>query len=95
VLKDPKNALVKQYQKLFGMENCTLEFTDGALHAIARKALKKETGARGLRSIIEGIMLDMMFSLPENQGATYVITEAAVEGGETVLPVREARPKSA
>jgi ATP-dependent Clp protease ATP-binding subunit ClpX len=95
VLKEPKNALVKQYQKLFGMENCTLEFTDGALHAIARKALKKETGARGLRSIIEGIMLDMMFSLPENQGATYVITEAAVEGGETVLPVREARPKSA
>jgi ATP-dependent Clp protease ATP-binding subunit ClpX len=95
VLKEPKNALVRQYQKLFGMENCTLEFTDGALHAIARKALKKETGARGLRSIIEGIMLDMMFSLPENQGSTYVITEAAVEGSETVLPVREARHKSA
>ena len=95
VLQEPKNALVKQYQKLFSMENCGLEFTDGALHAIARKAMKKDTGARGLRSIMEGIMLDLMFSLPENQGSTYVITEAAVEGKEAVLPVREARPKSA
>ena len=95
VLQEPKNALVKQYQKLFSMENCGLEFTDGALHAIARKAMKKDTGARGLRSIMEGIMLDLMFSLPENQGSTYVITEAAVEGKEAVLPVREARHKSA
>ncbi|MFM7034013.1 MAG: ATP-dependent Clp protease ATP-binding subunit ClpX, partial [Planctomycetia bacterium] len=95
VLRDPKNALVKQYQKLFSMEDCTLEFTDGALHAIARKAMKKDTGARGLRAIMENIMLDLMFSLPENQGSTYMITEAAVEGTETVLPVREARPKSA
>ncbi|MFM8633756.1 MAG: ATP-dependent Clp protease ATP-binding subunit ClpX [Planctomycetia bacterium] len=95
VLRDPKNALVKQYQKLFSMEDCTLEFTDGALHAIARKAMKKDTGARGLRAIMEDIMLDLMFSLPENQGSTYVITEAAAEGTETVLPVREARPKSA
>ena len=95
VLREPKNALVKQYQKLFSMENCTLEFTDGALHAIARKAMKKDTGARGLRSIMEGIMLDLMFSLPENQGSSYVINEANVERKEPVLPIREARPKSA
>jgi ATP-dependent Clp protease ATP-binding subunit ClpX len=95
VLRGPKNALVKQYQKLFGMENCSLEFTDGALHAIARKAMKKDTGARGLRAIMEGIMLDLMFDLPDHQGSSYVITEGAVERAEPVLPVREARPKSA
>jgi ATP-dependent Clp protease ATP-binding subunit ClpX len=95
VLRSPKNALVKQYQKLFGMENCSLEFTDDALHSIARKAMKKDTGARGLRAIMEGIMLDLMFDLPDHQGSSYVITAANVERGEPVLPIREARPKSA
>ncbi|MBU6277015.1 MAG: ATP-dependent Clp protease ATP-binding subunit ClpX [Planctomycetes bacterium] len=95
VLREPKNALVKQYQKLFGMENCTLEFTDEALVAIARKAMKKETGARGLRSIIEDVMLDVMFDLPENAGAAYVITDRNVTGAEPVVPLREARHKSA
>jgi ATP-dependent Clp protease ATP-binding subunit ClpX len=95
VLKEPKNALVKQYQKMFGLENCQLEFTDAALVAIARKAMKKETGARGLRSIMEDVMLDIMFDLPEHQGSTYVIDERNVEGTEPVVPLREARPKSA
>ena len=95
VLKDPKNALVKQYQKLFGMENCQLEFTDEALYAIARKAMKKDTGARGLRSIIEGVMLDVMFELPDHSGSSYVITERNVEGIEPIVPIREARTKSA
>jgi len=95
VLREPKNALVKQYQKLFGMENCTLEFTDEALVVIARKAMKKETGARGLRSIIEDVMLDVMFDLPENAGAAYVITDRNVTGAEPVVPLREARHKSA
>jgi ATP-dependent Clp protease ATP-binding subunit ClpX len=95
VLKDPKNALVKQYQKMFSLESCNLDFTDEALVAIARKAMKKETGARGLRSIMEDVMLDIMFDLPENQGATYLINERNVEGTEPVLPVREARTKSA
>jgi len=95
VLKDPKNALVKQYQKLFGMENCQLEFTDEALYAIARKAMKKDTGARGLRSIIEDVMLDVMFELPDHSGSSYVITERNVEGVEPVVPIREARTKSA
>jgi ATP-dependent Clp protease ATP-binding subunit ClpX len=95
VLTEPKNALVKQYQKMFGLENCTLEFTDEALRAIARKAMKKETGARGLRSIMEDTMLDIMFDLPDHQGATYVINERNVEGAEPVIPLRETRTKSA
>ncbi len=95
VLREPKNALVKQYQKLFSLENCDLEFTDGALRSIARKAMKKETGARGLRSIIEDVMLDIMFELPEHPGSRYVITERNVDTGEAVLPLPEARTKSA
>jgi ATP-dependent Clp protease ATP-binding subunit ClpX len=95
VLKEPKNALVKQYQKMFGLENCQLEFTDEALGAIARRAMKKETGARGLRSIMEDVMLDIMFDLPDHQGATYVINERNVAGTEPVIPLREARTKSA
>ena len=61
----------------------------------ARKAMRKETGARGLRSIMEDVMLDIMFDLPENQGSTYVINERNVEGTEPVLPARETRTKSA
>jgi ATP-dependent Clp protease ATP-binding subunit ClpX len=96
VLREPKNALVKQYQRLFGVENCKLEFTDEALVAIARKAMRKETGARGLRSIMEDVMLDIMFDLPENNGSTYVINERNVAETEPVVPVREAaRHKSA
>jgi ATP-dependent Clp protease ATP-binding subunit ClpX len=95
VLSEPKNALVKQYQKLFGMENCQLEFTPEGLAAIARKAMGKETGARGLRSIIEDVMLDIMFDLPDHAGSTYVINERNVAGTEPVVPMREARHKSA
>ena len=95
VLRDPKNALVKQYQKLFGMDNCQLEFTEEALSAIAKKAMGKETGARGLRSIIEDVMLDIMFDLPDNAGSSYVINERNVEGLEPVIPLVEARHKSA
>ena len=95
VLTEPKNALIKQYQKMFGLENCTLEFTEEALGAIARKAMKKETGARGLRSIMEDTMLDIMFDLPDHQGSTYVINDRIVEGTEQAIPLREARPKSA
>lgn len=96
VLNEPKNALVKQYQRMFGVENCKLELTDEALVAIARRAMKKETGARGLRSIMEDVMLDIMFDLPENPGSTYVINERNVAGTEPVVPIREAaRNKSA
>jgi len=95
VLTEPKNALVKQYQKMFSLENCQLEFTDAALGAIARKAMKKETGARGLRSIMEDVMLDIMFDLPEHQGSTYVIDEPNVDRTAPVVPLREPRTKSA
>ena len=64
ILKEPKNALIKQYQKLFEMEFVTLKFTDSSLTAIAREALKRKTGARGLRSILENAMLDIMYEIP-------------------------------
>ncbi|MGW8209716.1 MAG: ATP-dependent Clp protease ATP-binding subunit ClpX, partial [Syntrophobacteria bacterium] len=64
IMLEPKNALVKQYQKLFGMENVTLRFTEGALQAVAREAMKRNSGARGLRSILENIMLDIMYEIP-------------------------------
>src|SRR6187431_881621 len=68
ILREPKNALVKQYQRLFDMENVGLQFTDDALHAIAKKAILRKTGARGLRSIMEGILLETMFELPSFDG---------------------------
>jgi ATP-dependent Clp protease ATP-binding subunit ClpX len=64
ILKEPKNALIKQYQKLFEFERVKLRFTEGALAAIAREAMKRKSGARGLRSILESIMLDIMYELP-------------------------------
>ena len=79
VLTEPRNALVRQYHKLFEMEECELEFSDSALHAIARLARERETGARGLRSILEGVMFDLMFELPEmDRGQKFVITEEHV-----------------
>ncbi|MDA7899419.1 ATP-dependent Clp protease ATP-binding subunit ClpX, partial [Pirellulales bacterium] len=95
VLLEPRNALVKQYQKLFEMEDCKLEFTDGALLAIARRALKKDTGARGLRSIMEDVMLDVMFDLPDNKGSRYLIEARHVDEKQPILSSPEARPKSA
>ncbi|MDZ4819969.1 MAG: ATP-dependent Clp protease ATP-binding subunit ClpX [Planctomycetota bacterium] len=95
VLKEPKNAMIKQYQKLFAMENSDLHFTDEALAAIARRAKEKETGARGLRSIIEQVMLDIMYDLPENNGARYVITDDVVEGRARAFPIHEPKNKSA
>ncbi len=73
ILTQPKNALVKQYQRLFEMEDTTLTFTDDALTAIARKAIARKTGARGLRSILEGILLDTMFELPGMADVTEVV----------------------
>jgi ATP-dependent Clp protease ATP-binding subunit ClpX len=64
ILTQPKNALVKQYQRLFELEDTTLSFTDDALSAIAKRAIQRKTGARGLRSILEDILLDTMFELP-------------------------------
>jgi ATP-dependent Clp protease ATP-binding subunit ClpX len=73
ILKEPKNALVKQYQKLFEMEKVKLKFTDGALVAIAKEALKRKTGARGLRSILENTMLDVMYDIPSQDRVKEVV----------------------
>jgi len=81
ILTKPKNALVRQYQKFFEMENAELEFSDDALTALARKALKRDTGARALRAIAEELMVDLMYRLPEEaKPAKYVITRDIVEG---------------
>ena len=95
VLKEPKNALVKQYQKLFGMESADLQFTDEGLRAIAKRAREKETGARGLRSIIEEVMLDIMFTCRTIPAASYIINEANVLGRERAFPILETKNKSA
>ena len=80
VLTEPKNALVKQFESLFQMENCDLNFTDKALRCIARKAKDKGTGARGLRSIVEQVMLDIMYDLPEQpKGAKITIDDDTVD----------------
>jgi ATP-dependent Clp protease ATP-binding subunit ClpX len=89
VLTEPKNALVRQYQGLFEMEECEVEFTPEALRAIAKKAKEKRTGARGLRSIVEEVMLDIMFDLPDQPKKTrFVINEQVVLGEQSpfVLP---------
>lgn len=80
ILTKPKNALVKQYKKLFEMDNIDLEITENALHAIAKKAIKRNTGARGLRSIIEDILLDIMYDIPsENNLEKILVNEDVVE----------------
>ena len=73
ILKEPKNSLIKQYQKLFEMENVALKFTDGAVVAIAKEALKRNTGARGLRAIMENAMLDVMYDIPSQKRVKEVI----------------------
>lgn len=96
VLTEPRNALVRQFQSLFEMENCQLEFTDSALRAIANRALAKGTGARGLRSIVEDAMLDVMFDLPDQKGGlTYRIDEDAIEGRDKVIAMPTPATKSA
>jgi len=81
ILTEPKNALVKQYQRLFDMEDTKLAFSEDALHAIARKAIARKTGARGLRSIMEMILLDTMYELPSEEGAEEVVINGEVVEG--------------
>ena len=81
ILTEPKNALVKQYQRLFEMENVGLTFTDDAMNSVARKAIARRTGARGLRSIMEGILLETMFELPTFDGVEEVVVNAEVVEG--------------
>lgn len=78
ILTEPKNALVKQYQALFGLENVELEFTQAALQAMAKKALARKTGARGLRSIVEKVLLDTMYDLPSLDNLAKVVVDESV-----------------
>jgi ATP-dependent Clp protease ATP-binding subunit ClpX len=98
ILTEPKNAVVKQFQKLFAMEEAELEIRPAALKAIARKAIKRKTGARGLRSILESALLDTMYELP-TQGniKRVVLDEAAItgEGKPLLVYADENEPKPA
>ena len=96
ILTEPKNALLTQYQRLFEMENVALTFSDDALAAVARRAIQRKTGARGLRSIMEGILLDTMFELPNLRGVAEVAINAeVVEGRARPLYVHSSEPREA
>ena len=94
ILTKPRNALIKQYQRFFEMEETELEFTDKALHSLARKALKRDTGARALRAITEELMVDLMYQLPdEPKGNKYIVTEEVVEGKADLFSSAEKKKK--
>ncbi|MBU0556901.1 MAG: ATP-dependent Clp protease ATP-binding subunit ClpX [Alphaproteobacteria bacterium] len=96
ILTEPKNALVKQYRKLFELEDVELTFTEEALTAIAQRAIERKTGARGLRSIIEAILLDTMFDLPAMEGVTEVVVDKdVVEGRKDPVRVFAAEKRKA
>lgn len=82
ILTEPKNALIKQYQYLFGMESVDLQFDEDALVAIAKQAMKRKTGARGLRSIIENALLETMYELPDMIARQIVITKGVIEDND-------------
>ena len=95
ILREPKNALVKQYQKLFALEEVKLDFEDSALRAVAAKALKRGTGARGLRAILEEILMDVMFDLPSREDVTEVrvIESCVTSRAQPLLEISPARRK--
>ena len=89
ILIEPKNSLVRQYQKLFEIDNVKLNFEEDALACIAQKAIDRKTGARGLRSIMEEVLLDIMYELPELSGYEVIITEDVVLAGEKPLYIKD------
>jgi ATP-dependent Clp protease ATP-binding subunit ClpX len=94
ILTQPKNALCKQYQKFFQMEDAELEFTEDGLHALAQKALKRDTGARALRAITEELMIDLMYQLPEEpKPAKYIINRDIVDGKAELLSAKQTTKK--
>ena len=82
IMTEPKNALVKQYKKLIGMDECDLEVTDGAVYEIAKKAIELKTGARGLRTIFENVMLDCMYDIPSENAEKVIIDEEVIKGNK-------------
>jgi ATP-dependent Clp protease ATP-binding subunit ClpX len=97
ILTEPKNAIVRQYQHMFAIEGASLEFTDGALRVIAERAVARDTGARALRAVMEELMIDLMYQLPEmdNDGAVYMIDEQAVRHPRALAELRVKRKESA
>jgi ATP-dependent Clp protease ATP-binding subunit ClpX len=97
ILREPKNALVRQYQKLFDLENVHLRFTEGALTAIAREALKRKSGARGLRAIMENIMLDVMYDIPSQANIKEVLIseEVVTRDAQPIVLYQKATAESA
>ena len=93
ILSEPKNALVKQYQKLLKMNNVTLEFTGDAIAELALQAEKKGTGARGLRSLMESLMTDVMYELPK-AGITRCVVDASAVRGETPVKLSGDKPRA-
>ena len=94
ILTKPKNALIRQYQRLFEMENAELEFTKDALKALAQKALQRDTGARALRAIVEELTVDLMYQLPEEaKPAKYVVTRDIIEGRAELSTARQSMKK--
>jgi ATP-dependent Clp protease ATP-binding subunit ClpX len=97
ILTEPKNALIKQYQHLFKLEGADLTFTEDALFAIAQQAAKRKTGARALRAVMEGVMLDLMYDLPDqnNDGAQYVIDASHIENPRKLTELRVSKAHTA
>ncbi len=95
ILTEPKNSLIKQYQKLFSIDDVELNFEEDALKAIAKKAIKRKTGARGLRAILEENMIDIMYELPEYSGYEVLITKEVIENNETPVYIKKSTKKIA
>ncbi len=94
ILTEPKNSLTKQYHKLFEMEGVEIDFREDALQAVAKKAMNRKTGARGLRSILESVLLDIMYEIPSQQGVSKVVIDDAVinEGNDPLLIYENSEP---
>lgn len=95
ILTEPKNSLIKQYKKLFSIDNVELTFEEDALLSIAAKSIKRKTGARGLRAILEENMIDVMYELPEYEGYEVVITKGVIEDGEDPIYIKKQIKKTA
>ena len=95
ILTEPKNSLIKQYQKLFSIDEVELNFEEDALLAIAKKSIKRKTGARGLRAILEENMIDIMYELPEYAGYEVLITKEVIEDGEAPVYIKKTTKKTA
>lgn len=97
ILTEPRNALVRQYQHLFSLEGAKLNFTPDALRAIAERAKKRDTGARALRAVLEELMLELMYELPDgdNAGTEYVIDESVIAAPRRLADLRVKRKESA